>query len=254
MAKALIFGWLGGHKRYLRKYAPLYERALGLAGPEEVLLRPTVYATLTWSGWLRIRDEAAQYPEGYFAQVDAVHLFSGGVFAFHNFCRVRPDLRPRSVVYDSGPFLPNPGHVDHFVRDTLGLPAWVPVGDLCRALWQWEGLDSAAILAEETALVAQLRAQPLLLLNSRSDSAIPPDAAAVVTSAPGAAVRVHTWPQSKHVQHYRTFPSEYEAVLTEHYKEATSINYCGPRLDHNHARSNVGTVVPPAVGNHGRID
>jgi hypothetical protein len=220
-SKVIIFGWFGAKEAHLKKYVSLY-RNLGF---ENVVVRQTpILKSITYSGWEALRVSARKDREELAKGADVVHLFSGGIFPYHNMRNVVPEFKTKALVYDSGPFIPCEKLTARYIRNSGVVPAFIanniPLEKMILSLWRADGFNHDVQMNEQKRFLDTLSCPaPKLFLHGEKDKIICPDIAEMVhnhirTSPTAGPFTLKTW-NTSHTLHYRDEPEAYTTALTE---------------------------------------
>ena len=100
----LIIGWFGASKKQLNKFSDLYKKI----GYNSNIVETPILKSISYQNWKQWRKYGL--PNTYKnTKYDRVHIFSGGIFQYHNWIlhdkiNKIDSFGHSSIVFDSSPF------------------------------------------------------------------------------------------------------------------------------------------------------
>ncbi len=119
LKNVLIISWFGANTKQLDKFTKLYERI----GFKSQVFKTPILKSISYNEWNKWKKNGL--PEDLKnINYDRIHIFSGGVFVYHNWLLHdkiynKNTLNHSSIVFDSSPFFPLDYQVSNYVVDQV---------------------------------------------------------------------------------------------------------------------------------------
>lgn len=127
----IIYGWFNAPRNHLKKYKDLYTK-IGFCADNVYVFETNAFYYMNYLKWMEhqsiitLQHKTKSLQKLYQVQPTVVHICSGGIFNYYNsYCALHKEYgehkwRPKSIVYDSGIFLPRSDMVVKYFLNHIG--------------------------------------------------------------------------------------------------------------------------------------
>ena len=209
--RVLFCGFFGIKDKHIKLYSDLWK----CLGAKEVdVYKYNIMDAVSYSRWKTFRKSVLQHVN---KEYDVAYVMSGGSLHLHNlYYHVNP-VRYKSIIYDSGPYLPRAHQVERYIHNKFHLK--LPYQSMINQIWKIEG---ANIPYENKLYLEQTHHPdiPKLVLYSQNDNLI--DNGDIQDFIKNQRIcKYYNFQNAEHVQLYKKYPEIYAQQINLFLKDVS---------------------------------
>jgi hypothetical protein len=216
----LIIGWFGASKKQLNKFSDLYKKI----GYNSNIVETPILESISYQNWKQWRKYGL--PNRYKnTKYDRVHIFSGGIFQYHNWIlhdkiNKIDSFGHSSIVFDSSPFFPLSNQVSRYSVNVIPYIKNIPKSDkiisnIVDKYWKINKYQQFERFEEFKNNINCGRKKILIISKNDNllDHNLIEEQIKLWKNNSTEVIRSNDFIDSNHLKHYKLYPEEYIDML-----------------------------------------